>query len=156
MSDDTRVNIDDAQIGRLMKALSKPVVIRVGILGNKNSRSGHSDSNATVGAAHEFGTSRMPRRSFLLDPLKEKLSEYVEKSGVFTDEITTQVMKDSSAGLWIRKLAAIAESVVLDAFKTNGFGRWAPWKSGYTNNTGSVLVDTQQLRNSITSDVKAE
>lgn len=150
-----KIEIDDTNLRALLKALGSPVSIRIGILGGKNSRSGPSDSNATVGAAHEFGTSSMPRRSFLVDPLQEKLQEYVEKSRVFDDDATAEAIKTRSIKVWLRKLAVLAESVVQDAFSTGGFGKWAPWKNPkYRNNTGQLLINTQQLRNSITSEVK--
>lgn len=155
MNDPLKVDVVDLNVKKLIQALKEPAVVRVGILGSKAGRKGKVPSNAVVGAAHEFGTSIHPRRSFLFDPLREKLQQYVEKSKAFTDDVVKQVIAEKSMIVWLRKLGVIAESVVLDAFATGGFGKWVPWKSKqYKNNTGQLLLDTTQLRNSITSDVR--
>lgn len=150
------VTTETQNLDRLIRSLAKTPVIRVGILGDKDSRSGAADSNATVGAAHEFGTSRMPRRSFLLEPLKDQFSKYLEKYNAFDDDTLKEVVKSGSLTIWMKKLAAIAETVVLDAFHNNGFGKWKPWSPGYSNKSGQLLVDTQQLVRSITSEVSGE
>ena len=56
---------------------------------------------------------------------------------------------------FFNSVATTAETIIADAFDSQGFGDWPDWKDpSYQNNTGMVLVDTQQLRNSITSEVK--
>lgn len=155
MSDDT--TIETKGLDQILKALKiKPPVARIGILGAANARSGKGTSNATIGAAHEFGTSKLPMRSFLRVPLSERLQKAMESSGALDSDTLKNVIKEGSVLPWITKVAILAENIVLDAFDTGGFGKWAAWKNpGYTNNTGMILVDTQQLRNSITYEVKA-
>lgn len=141
--------------------------VKVGILGDTNSRSSqvqgmdskftkvvNSVTNAEVGAAHEFGTSKLPKRSFLRMPLLEKLDTYLENSKAFDADVLKKVVTDASIIWWMKKVAITCEVVIADAFDTAGFGKWKPWKRGRTNNSGKILVDTTQLRDSITSEVK--
>ncbi len=111
-------------------------------------------TNASIGALHEFGGAKMPQRSFLRVPIAEHLQKELESSGAFDKDTLIQVVKDGWFVPWLEKIAIIAEKIVGEAFDTGGFGKWPKWSQGYTNNTGQILVDTQQLRNSITSEVK--
>lgn len=143
-------------LDQILKALkTKPPIARVGILGSTNARSGKQNSNATIGAAHEFGTTKMPQRSFLRVPISENLNKSLESSGLLTKETLQDVIKWGSVLPWVTKVAIVAEGIVLDAFASNGFGKWAPWKGSYTSSTGQILVNSQQLRNSISYEVKS-
>jgi phage gpG-like protein len=160
----------------ILKALKNNMSrVRVGVLGGKTIRNqvkveggksvnaankrpkGKFDvsTNAAVGAIHEFGSEKMPQRSFLRVPISEKLQERLESAGAFTPDEFSKVVKEASLVPWLHRIAIVAEKIVGDAFATGGFGKWPKWKTkGYENNTGMLLVDTQQLRNSITSEVK--
>lgn len=128
--------------------------VRVGILGRSNSRSGLGGSNAGVGAVHEFGLGDHLQRSFLRVPVAENLNSYLEKSKAFTPEVCVEVLKEKTLVPWLEKVAIVAKRVVLDAFQSEGFGKWAPWKNPkYENNTGQILQNTTQLRKSIEWDV---
>lgn len=152
--DDDTIEFNDDNLEKLQRILgNKLPTAQVGILGGSSRSDGLT--NAEVGAAHEFGTSRLPQRSFLRMPLIDKLNNELDKSGAFTDDVLKEVLKSGSAIAWMTKIAAVGESVVLQAFSSGGFGKWVPHASGYENNTGQILVDTTQLRNSITSRVKA-
>lgn len=145
------------ELDRLLRTLKAPnATIRVGILGSKDSRSGKENSNASVGAAHELGTSKMPKRSFLETPLRDNLSRYLKKSGLFTEDLLKKALADGKVLPLLKAVGVAAEAVVQDAFATGGFGKWAPWKGSYTSKTGQILVNSQQLRTSITSDVKED
>lgn len=154
MSDETTINVKG--LDQLLKALkTKPPVCRVGVLGEKDARTGKVPSNASVGAAHEFGTSKMTKRSFLRMPLTDHLSQTMESYGLTDQDTLKAVVKEGSIRPWLLKVAKAAETTVAEAFATGGFGKWAPWKNeNYTNNTGEILTDTKQLRDSITSEVK--
>lgn len=155
MSDDTTLNVDG--LDKLIRALKKePPKTRVGVLGSKTvrtSQEGASPSNAEIGAAHEFGTTTLPQRSFLRIPISENLQKYMEKSGAFTKEAIQQVLADGSLVPYMKKVATIAEAIVAEAFNTGGFGKWKPSKMD-SKKVKQTLVETQQLRNSITSEVK--
>ena len=157
MSDDT-VTINVKGLDQLLKALKAgPPIARVGILGDKTVRSGGGSfqTNAEIGAAHEFGTSKMPARSFLRVPISQNLQKEMESSGALDKKTLNEVVKQGSVLPWVKKIAILAEGIVADAFDTAGFGKWPGWKNpNYTNNSGQLLVDTKQLRDSITSEVK--
>ncbi len=151
MSDDeTTINVKGLEA--LAKAFknAKPEV-HVGILGD--SARGKGQSNASIGAHHEFGTSNIPQRSFLRVPIADNLERTMEAAGALDENVLKQVLAEGTIIPWLKKIGVLAEGIVAEGFATGGFGKWAPHSPGYTNNTGQVLVDTQQLRNSITSEV---
>lgn len=140
-------------LDKLIKALKgRPPNGRIGILGDKNYRGGKVNSNAIVGAAHEYGTSKLPIRSFLRVPLSEFLGQRLEAYGAVDKEAFKEVLKVGSFVPWMKKVMVLAEGVVADAFDTNGFGAWKPSNMAHKKNQ-QTLVETQQLRNSITSEV---
>jgi phage gpG-like protein len=148
-------------LDQLVKALKvKPPVARVGILGDKTVREPAEGeektlTNAEVGAAHEFGTPTIPKRSFLIEPIRDNLEKEMLKSGALDKKVLAEVVKQGSVIPWVKKVAALAEGIVLDAFDTSGFGKWKAWKNpNYKNNAGQILVDTKQLRDSISSEVR--
>lgn len=150
MADD-ELNTDG--IDKLMKALKgKLPSIRVGILGGGARSDGLT--NAEVGAFHEFGTTKIPQRSFLRIPITENLNKKLEQSGAFDKAALAQVIKTKSILPWMSKVGVLAEGIILEAFASNGYGKWPGWSVGYKNKTGQILVDTQQLRSSITYEIK--
>lgn len=151
---DVTLKIDGLK--KFLKAIKdKPPIARVGILGNSAARSNEGDgpNNATIGAYHEFGTSSLPVRSFLRVPISENMQKELDDSGAFTPQAFSDVMKTKSLRPWVEKLAIIAEGIVADAFDTGGNGKWQPSHMQYKK-VKQTLVETQQLRNSITSEVK--
>ena len=149
------IYLDTKGVDDLLKAMSDLPSIKVGVLGPKDRRNVTTDSNATIGLEHEYGLNGKPMRSFLRMPLIKALGPALEKSHAFTRDVLQKVLRDKSIVEWCKKIAIEAEGVIADAFDTGGFGEWPKWKNpNYTNNTGMILVDTQQLRNSITSEVK--
>jgi len=161
MSDDMKINTPG--LDKIMKALSgKMPKARVGILGDKNVRGESAGStqkkqagasNAEVGAAHEFGTATLPQRSFLRVPISEHLAKKLEETGLTDKETLKEVIKSGTLVPWLKKVAIAAEGIVLEAFDSGGFGKWKPSDMTHKKNH-QTLVETQQLRNSITSEVK--
>ena len=176
MSDD--VKMDTSGLDKLLKVLKDNMPrVRVGIIGAKTTRNnvevagGKSiniatkgakpktsfevSTNAAVGALHEFGTEHMPIRSFLRMPLTDYLPKKIEEQGLFGKDELKAVMKEGSTTPWLKRLAVLAEATIAEAFATGGFGKWAPWKNpNYKNDDNRILVDTRQLRDSISSEVK--
>lgn len=154
MSDSDTVELNIKPLEQLIKALKDPPVARVGILGSKNYRHGGS-SNATIGAAHEFGTTSIPQRSFLRIPIQENLQKRLEAAGALDEQVLKQVIKTGSVVPWLKKVTVIAQGIVLDAFHTGGFGKWAALNPATLKRkkVQQILVETQQLRNSITHEV---
>lgn len=152
---DSAYTLDVKGLDQMLKAIkAKTPVARIGIL-HDSKRTGGNSTNAQVGAAHEFGTSKMPKRSFLREPLNDHLSSKIEESNLINKEVMAQVIKQGSVIPWLKQIATLAEGIVLEAFSSNGFGKWAPWKGIYTSRTGQILVDSNQLRDSISTEVKA-
>lgn len=151
MSDD--VQVQTKGLDQFIKAFKgKLPTVRVGILGSNNSR--NDGSNAAIGAIHEFGDSTHPMRSFLRVPIAENLDKYLDSHQAFDEDNIKKIVRDGKITVWMEQIGVVAEMVVADAFTSGGFGKWAPWKNGYTSKTGNILVDTTQLRGSITSEVK--
>jgi len=155
MSDTDTIELNLRGLDKFIRSLKGELPeARIGILGNGKARSEGKQSNAEIGYKHEFGASGMPMRSFLRVPLTDHLQEYLDKAGAFDPDALKNVIKTGSIKIWVEKIAVIAEQIVQDGFASGGFGKWAPWKPGYQNRTGQILVDTQQLRNAIASEVK--
>lgn len=168
------VALDIRGLSSLIKALKGPQpVARIGILGGKVQRTeqkktmthaevsslakpipkGDSLNNAEIGAIHEFGDVTHPKRSFLRVPLADHITREMEKSHAFTPEALAQIVKAGTLFPWIQKIGVLGEKIVLGAFASGGYGKWAAWSKGYTNNTGDILVDSTQLRGSITHEI---
>ncbi len=148
--------MDTRKLDQLLRVLKKKSpIVHVGVLAGKNARQG-TGTNAEIGAKHEFGIDGMPQRSFLKVPISDNLEKYLTKAGALDQNtVLKEAMAANSLVPLMKKVGITAEKIVSDAFASSGFGKWTPWKiPGYENNTGQVLVDTQQLRNSITSEVK--
>lgn len=142
---------------KIIKALkAKPPIARVGILGSKK-RTDSALSNAAVGAAHEFGTSTLPMRSFLRIPIAERLDKELESSNAFDQDVLKKVIDQKSLTAWTEKVAITAQKIVLEAFDTQGFGKWQALKPETMSRkkVKQILTETQQLRNSIEWDVKS-
>jgi phage gpG-like protein len=153
------VEFNTRNLDQFIKALKDNMSrARVGVLGNKTMRKTSSidnGTNATIGAMHEYGTEKLPIRSFLRVPIADNLEKKMENSEAFNKEELEEVVKQGSVVPWLKKIAVLAEGIVAEAFETQGFGKWPAWKNGnYKNGGNSLLVDTGQLRDSITSEVK--
>jgi phage gpG-like protein len=138
---------------KIQKEIKDKSSVKVGVLGSKNSRN-DIVTNASIGLVHEFGSAskNIPERSFLRVPLTEKMPKEVNK-----------LEKDMIAGLtvsniraFLAKLGVKAEAVVQEAFDTGGFGKWQGLSAKTIQKKGfdKVLIETTQLRKSITSEAE--
>ena len=147
------IQIDDRVLKKLIKAFKNNIPeVRVGIMAGKSGRK-DGGSNAAIGAKHEFGGDGMPIRSFLRMPLSEHLNKKLESSGAFKEDTIREVIRLGNIRPWCLKLAIVAEGIVQEAFHTGGYGQWKPSNMRFKKNH-QTLVETQQLRDSITSVVK--
>lgn len=155
MSDDGETTIELKGLDALVKALkiNPPPEIRIGILGGTSARSGKGLNNAEIGAFHEFGTTKLPQRSFLRVPLTENLEKHLTKAGAFNQDMLRQVIATGSLRPWLQKVAVLAEGIVLGAFDSGGYGKWMPSDMRFKK-VHQTLVETQQLRNSISFEIK--
>ena len=167
-----QVKINTEAVESILQSLDKRFVTRVGILGSKTMRkktvttkkglhkAGKElapQTNAEIGLLHEKGslTKHIPRRSFLEMPLVLK-SEGLK---AIKDKILRAFVKgDQTMARWRDahvELGHMAERIVQAAFETRGFGQWAPDsdRTVAKKHSDAPLIDTGQLRRSITSDV---
>jgi hypothetical protein len=148
------IELKNKKLKKLIETMKKPFPsIEIGILGNGNARP-DGKSNAVIGRVHEFGDLTHPERSFLRMPLTMGLNKALQKSDAFSDDVLKEILAQGTFIPWAKKVALCAESLVLEAFDTNGFGRWHPWKPPYKSKTGKILVNDTYLRDSISSRVK--
>lgn len=171
------VRSDMSLLIALTKGANKRIVTRVGILGSGASRvvqeKGESDTafrkrvkiyqktgqgadaetNADIGLQHEKGvkSKNLPRRSWLEEPLTDHLGEYFKKLG----PKAIQAMLMSNYELAYADLGIIAEQIIQRGFETGGYGKWKELSQQTIRRKGSsaILIDTAQLRRSVTSDV---
>lgn len=175
-----KVTFDIEKLLNIRAELAKRYVTRVGVLGQKTNRipqqegesheryklrvkklqkdsptqaDNEGQTNADIGLIHEMGSRSMhiPRRSFLDMPLTMKMPEYAAKFGQdLMKAIDEGNLKPAFVNLGIK-----GEQVVQLAFSSRGFGIW-PSNAPYTiakKGSSQPLIDTAQLRRSITSDV---
>lgn len=154
--DDTTYNTK--KLDNFLKAMKrKGAVVQVGILGSKDARKG-GGSNATIGAAHEFGTSKIPQRSFLRMPITDYLPKEVQKAKLFSENNLNEIIKDKSFDQTLEQIATMAVAVVEEAFNTSGYGTWQKLSDNYAaerirKHQGTqilVIPESHQLRDSIT------
>lgn len=159
MSDDD-IELNVKGLDKLLKALKgKAPVIRIGILGESSVRGSGtaegSPTNAQIGAWQEFGTTKNPIRSFLRMPLSVFLQKRMESSGALSKESLNAVVAQATMLPWLKKIAILAEGLVAEAFDTAGFGTWIPSDMRRKTNH-QTLIESAQLRNSITSEVRED
>lgn len=153
MSEKFNVTLNTKKLKDLMELMGdQALVARVGVLGSSNGRKDFG-SNATIGALHEFGGTKMPQRSWLRMPLTEKLDGALKNNGVINQDSMNEALAEKSFKKIVSQVAITAVSVILEGFDTGGFGKWKPSKMQNKKNK-QTLVETTQLRDSVTWDVK--
>lgn len=147
-----KVKLDISNLKKIINSLSDNKKIRIGILGNKDSRD--KGSNATIGLKQEFGSfsEKIPARSFIRRPLQDNLGK--ELSPLFKNIMPS--LEKLGIEPVMKKIGIKAEEIIQNAFNTGGFGKWAPLSERTIKKKGhdKKLIDTVQLRRSITSEVK--
>lgn len=147
-------SISTKNLDQMMRALKGPIpTVRIGVLGKQNGRSNSNKTNAEIGVKHEFGLEGMPVRSFLRVPISDNLQKYLDQAGLNNRQVFLQTVRQGSFIVLLQKIGVVAESIVSDAFDTSGFGKWKTSNMA-RKKVKQTLVETQQLRNSISSEVK--
>jgi hypothetical protein len=155
----TRVKLDMDQLEKIQSTLLARYITRVGVLGSKTNRRGRAvNTNAGIGLLHEKGSLslRIPRRSFLEMPLILKSEELMKSRDALWDEFfVSEEHTHARLRTAYKKLGVIAENIIQKAFETGGYGQWPPDAPSTIRRKGSsaILIDTAQLRKSISSDV---
>lgn len=154
------VEFNAKKLFRLVKLLQKGFPsVKVGILGSKAEQihNGTNETNAYIGFLNEFGSfsKHIPARSFIRMPLKLYLDSYIKNKKSLSKEAFEKAIEEGKTEDFSRKVGLVAEEVIQDAFATRGFGNWKPNAPRTIAEKGSdsPLIDTGQLRRSITSKV---
>jgi hypothetical protein len=153
LSDD---KLNDKNLQALIRAFkAEPPKAVVGILGTSKKRNSDGPTNSEIGFKHEFGdpVEHLPIRSFLRYPIIAKLQGYLDSKGAFTAASIGKVKGEKSLHEFVAKIGIACEKVIADAFKTGGWGAWRP-SNMKLKKIKQTLVETQQLRDSIKSEVK--
>lgn len=150
----TKVTFKMKGLEELNKNLKRKIAVNIGVLGKNNARNDGA-SNASIGVLHEFGSfsQHLPARSWLKMPLEIKQDEL---TGAVAEAIETAILEPNGITTIFRRAGIACEKIIQEGFETGGFGNWAPLspatikeKKGNTR----ILIDTSQLRRSITSEV---
>lgn len=163
MAQNGEIKTDFSVLDKITEMFSDAPYVKVGIIGSSTSRKIKSNkrevsANATIGFKHEFGvvSQKIPARSFLRMPIKAKLNEYIKESEKLNKEAFEKSVKEGRLFQYMKLLGILGERCVLDAFETRGFGKWKPNAPSTIAIKGSdsPLIDTGELRKSITSSVE--
>ena len=105
-----------------------------------------------IGAIHEFGMGRNPRRSFLQLPFSIKKKELGEIIGQQFNDVFRGKPVKQALGL----IGVGAVNISKDAFISRGYGQWPDIKQSTKTAKGSsqVLIDTGTLRRSVSYVVR--
>jgi hypothetical protein len=152
------IEINDKKLQALIKALKAQMPkLFIGVMGNQNARTDGALTNAEIGAKHEFGEDGMPVRSWLRVPITDHMQKYLEDSGYFEGDFARKMMTDVFTQKTlipiIAKIGIVGEAIIQDGFDSGGFGQWKPSNMDHKK-VHLTLVESQQLRNSIGSEVK--
>ena len=113
-----------------MKTLNEDYTLRVGIIGSVATGKHDKNSNLTnaeIGTFHEFGTEKMPRRSFLEDSLRFKLKDFnTEKFKALRQLFFKWFFVKNAPQNFLNVLGAKCLEYIEEGFATNGFGMWKP------------------------------
>lgn len=137
MANGANVKADMSGLENLMKGFKDEWTVKIGILGSdaKEQHDGKSGlTNAEIGTFHEFGTRRMPRRSFLEDAIARKVFA-PENLKDMKKDIWKQYFTKNGAKDFMKNIGDAALLAIEEAFNTNGFGEWEP----LTNSTMSAF-----------------
>jgi hypothetical protein len=153
------VTSDTTLLEALVKGIDLKLAVRIGILGasGKNTRAksskGNDITNAEIGLAHEKGikSRNLPRRSWLEEPLRDNLSIYFVALG---KKVVEKMLRGSYQQAYA-ELGLVSEIIIQKGFETGGYGKWKPLSPITIARKGSdaILIDTAQLRKSVTSEV---
>lgn len=168
-----KVFIDLDKLKELTETLKNTPHIEVGVFEGKNARRSKGMTNATLAAIHEYGAPEhgLPARSILVTPLHDHKAEIMAP---MKGQIIKLVKSGEALKLW-KSIGLACEKIILQAFDTGGFGKWAPLQRStllaklkgslrrrqknvdfiYRGQLGmGILIDTAQLRRAYSSRVK--
>lgn len=134
-------------------AESKSNSVIVGVISDQLTKRVYKDgaSLINVAAQNEFGTSTIPRRSFLKMTFEIKSNEM---NSFIKNQYKLVFEKGRSTSKALGLVGVKAKNLIAEAFNTGGFGRWKPLAratiQARPKHTTTILIDTGTLRTSIT------
>lgn len=164
--------MDISKLTGFYEALKTKPSIQVGVFSGKTARKDGALTNADLAMYHELGSPEhnLPARSMLKVPIADHAQEIMEP---FKGKAEQFLYKSTLLNLY-KLIGIAAEKVVIQAFATGGFGKWAPLTYGtllaklkgslkvrkgklaqiYSGQVGQgILIDTSQLRRAFSSRV---
>jgi hypothetical protein len=133
---------------------NKDLKVFVGVLQKNNSSRDDEKTNAEIGYDHEFGTKKIPQRSFLRLPINTELDK-IKKivQGFVKNQLTKKVFDLKEI---LGKVGFVATNVIRDAFDNAGFGKWQKLSKTTIEKKGheEILKDKLQLLRSVDFEVK--
>lgn len=131
---------------------AKTMSVKVGLPAGESGTSALYDEGQSVlevGIAHEFGAGRIPMRSFLRGPMREKSSE-IERMLAVQFNLVLEAGLD--VGTALGRVGLTARNISVGAFRTKGYGEWQDISQATKDKKGStaILIDTGILRSAIT------
>lgn len=165
------MNID--KLKQLHKGLQTKALIQVGVFQDKSARKEVGLTNADLAMYHELGAPEhnLPARSMLKTPIADHAQDIMAP---FKGKAEALLGKGTLEHLY-KLIGIAAEKIVLGAFKTGGYGKWASLKTStlmaklkgnlkkrkgtvaqiYAGQVGEgILKDTGQLQRAFSSRVK--
>jgi len=134
---------------------TKSLAVAVGLpLGEATSKIYEDGTTVVqVGSYHEYGTSKIPMRSFLRVPFTVKGAAIVKALAIAYRDVFE---KGIPAETQLEKVGAFLQNISREAFSNSGFGSWKALKPGTIKAKGSsgTLIDTGTLKGSITYEVR--
>ena len=151
------IKIDLSKFTNFIKSTQSGEFVKVGILadGGKVNRNEGDVNNPTIGLENELGsiTKNIPPRSFLRMPLEYKREEIMKDMA--SSKLVKKAIDNLSIITVLKLLGKVAEGKIQKAFESKGFGKWKENSPVTIAKKGSSapLIDTSQLRDSVTSSV---
>lgn len=133
---DSSMKFSNKNLDEIIKALRKKIILRIGIMGAdaQTEHEGSDLTNAQLGSIHEQPDNdgkKIPKRSFLLEPLQEKLNLTTDENKYLRKELFKRYFDDKAPEKFYKALGTKALQIVDQAFMTNGFGRWTSLSQAY-------------------------
>ncbi|QEO57565.1 phage virion morphogenesis protein [Francisella marina] len=160
-------NKDNKQLEKELRQLTKKFKklsnknVYVGVNKEKLSKEAYGNGVSVLEVAHfhEFGHGNNPRRSFLYDTFEVKKQELMKGVKVELKEFLDN--EKANANNTLSRVGERAKDLVLEAFETEGFGKWQEHSETTVKNKvakGStdpkILQDTGTLKQNISYVIK--
>ncbi|NCX93984.1 MAG: hypothetical protein EBX40_04845 [Gammaproteobacteria bacterium] len=148
---------------RISSELKKNYTVKIGVLSNEKREDGFGA--AELAAVHEFGTDKIPERSFLRSTFKSRQDDFEQVMSQNKASIIKGIVENGLEP-FLAKVGAEWVGYVQETFKAQGPG-WMPLsprtlaarqaRAGQGKPFSStILVDTGAMLRSITFEVKKE